>query len=90
MQYEMTLRETKKASEELETAADDAVVFTSVGSVMIQKSKADVKAELEDKAESLQLRINSLDKQEKAMTTKATSLQKQIQEAISMGAPKAE
>lgn len=90
MQYEMTLRETKKAAEELESAADDAVVFSSVGSVMIQKSKADVAKDLADKTDSLELRIGSLDKQEKAMTAKATSLQKQIQEAISGGVPKAE
>ena len=82
MQYEMTVRETKHAIEELEGVADDAKVFSSVGSVMIQKDRASVLTELNDKVESLGLRISSLDKQEKAMTAKATQLQKQIQEAI--------
>ena len=85
MQYEMNLREMKKALEELEACADDAAVFTAVGSVMIQKDKAAVKADLSDKADSLELRIGSLEKQEKAMAAKAASLQKQIQEAVSVG-----
>ena len=90
MQYEMTLRETKRALEELEASKDDAVVFSAVGSILIQKDKASVKTDLNEKIESLELRVNSLDKQEKAMTTKATQLQKQIQDAISGGVPAAQ
>jgi prefoldin beta subunit len=90
MQYEMTLRETKRALEEIESAADDSVIYSAVGSILIQKPKAAVKAELEEKVDSLELRIGSLDKQEKAMTTKASQLQKQIQEAISSGVPAAQ
>jgi len=82
MQYEMTVRETKHALEELEGVPEDAKVFSSIGSVMIQKDKASVINELNEKVESLNLRISSLEKQEKAMTTKATQLQKQIQDAI--------
>lgn len=90
MQYEMTLRETKRAVEELEAVKDDAAVFSSVGSIMIQKDKESVKKELTDKADSLELRISSLDKQEKAMAQRASQLQKQIQDAISGGAPTAQ
>ncbi len=90
MQYEMTLRETKRALEEIESAADDAVMYSAVGSILIQKPKASVKTELEEKADSLELRVNSMDKQEKAMAAKAAQLQKQIQEAISTGVPAAQ
>ncbi|MDO5846104.1 MAG: prefoldin subunit beta [Methanocorpusculum sp.] len=90
MQYEMTLRETKRAIEELAAVADGAAVFSSVGSIMMQKDKETIQTELSDKADSLELRINSLDKQEKAMSAKAAQLQKQIQEAISAGAPTAQ
>ncbi len=82
MQYEMTLRETKRAQEELAAVADNAVVFASAGSILIQKEKSVVAADLQEKVDSLELRISSLDKQEKAMTTKAGQLQKQIQDAI--------
>ncbi len=90
MQYEMTLRETKRALEEIKSAADDAVMYSAVGSILIQKPKAAVKTELEEKADSLELRVNSMDKQEKAMAAKAAQLQKQIQEAISTGVPAAQ
>jgi len=90
MQYEMTLRETKRALEELEATKDDAVIFSAVGSILIQKDNATVKTELTDKIESLELRVNSLDKQEKAMTSKASQLQKQLQDAISSGVPAAQ
>ena len=90
MQYEMTLRETKRALEEIGSAADDAVMYSAVGSILIQKPKTAVKAELEEKVDSLELRVNSMDKQEKAMAAKATQLQKQIQEAISTGIPAAQ
>ena len=82
MQYEMTLRETKRAQEELAAVADDAVVFASAGSVLMQKNKSVVVADLQENVDSLELRISSLEKQEKAMTTKASQLQKQIQDAI--------
>lgn len=90
MQYEMTLRETKRALEEVESTPDEAVIFSAVGSILIQKQKGVVKTELEEKIDSLELRVSSMDKQEKAMTTKATQLQKQIQEAISTGVPTAQ
>ena len=61
MQYEMTLRETKRALEELNAAADDVVVFSSAGSILIQKNKETVSTELQEKIDSLELRIGSLD-----------------------------
>ena len=91
MQYEMTMRETKRAAEELETVKDGAAIFSSIGAIMIQKDKESVKADLTERIDSLELRISSLDKQEKAMTAKATQLQKQIEAALAGGAaPKAE
>lgn len=82
MQYEMTLRETKRALEELGAAAEDAVVFSSVGSILIQKNKDAVASELQEKIDSLELRVGSLEKQEKTMAAKASQLQKQIQDAV--------
>lgn len=83
MQYEMTLRETKRALEELGAATEDAVVFSSAGSILIQKKKDAVAAELQEKIDSLELRVGSLEKQEKTMAAKAGKLQKQIQDAVS-------
>ncbi|HJJ42080.1 MAG TPA: prefoldin subunit beta [Methanocorpusculum sp.] len=85
MQYDLTLRETKRAIDELESIKDDAAVYSTVGTIMIQKDKESVKAELKERVDSLQLRISSLEKQEKTMSAKASALQKQIQDAVSAG-----
>ncbi|HJJ91094.1 MAG TPA: prefoldin subunit beta [Methanocorpusculum sp.] len=82
IQYEMTIRESKRALEELKTTAEDTIVFSSIGSILIQKRKEIVANELQERIDSLELRVSSLDKQEKSMTAKANQMQKQIQEAI--------
>lgn len=86
MSFEMSVKEAKKANEELENLKDDAEVFVSIGAVMMQKDKASVKTELEEKIETLELRIKSLQKQETALQGKFEQLQQQIQVAIGGGA----
>ncbi|QYZ79810.1 prefoldin subunit beta [Methanofollis formosanus] len=81
-QYEMAVKETNRAVEELKEVADDAPVFVNVGTVMMQQEKATVLASLTEKAETLELRIKSLEKQEKALQTKFEQLQAQIKQAI--------
>jgi len=89
-QYEMAVREAKRAQEEISDASDDAVMFLSVGTVMMQKKKDVVSAKLTEKVETLELRIKSLEKQEKMMQGKFEQLQAQIKAAIEgKGAPSA-
>ena len=89
-QYEMAVREAKRAQEEISDAAEDAVMYMSVGTVMMQKKKDVVNAKLTEKTESLELRIKSLEKQEKMLAGKFEQLQAQIKEALEgKGAPAA-
>ena len=89
-QYEMAVREAKRAQEEISDSADDAVMYMSVGTVMVQKKKEVVNAKLSEKVETLELRIKSLEKQEKTMQGKFEQLQAQIKSAIEgKGAPTA-
>ncbi|QSZ67845.1 prefoldin subunit beta [Methanofollis aquaemaris] len=81
-QYEMAVKETNRAVEELKEVADDAPVFVNVGTVMMQQEKATVLASLTEKAETLELRIKSLEKQEKALQMKFEQLQAQVKQAI--------
>jgi len=81
-QYEMAVREAKRAQEEISDAAEDAVMYMSVGTVMMQKKKETVNAKLTEKVETLELRIKSLEKQEKMLQTKFEQLQGQIKAAI--------
>jgi prefoldin beta subunit len=89
-QYEMAMREAKRAQEEISDSDDDAVMYMSVGTVMMQKKKAVVNTKLTEKVETLELRIKSLEKQEKMMQGKFEQLQAQIKAAIEgKGAPTA-
>ncbi len=77
-QYEMAVREAKRAIEELNDVAEDAPVFMSVGTVMMEKKKEDVLKNLNDKIETLELRIKSLEKQEGMLSGKFEQLQSQM------------
>ena len=81
-QYEMAVREAKRAQEEISDSAEDAVMYMSVGTVMMQKKKEVVNTKLAEKVETLELRIKSLEKQEKMLQTKFEQLQGQIKAAI--------
>jgi len=88
-QYEMSLREAKRAEEELKETADDAEIFMTIGSVMVQQTKEHVTKTLADKIDTLELRIKSLEKQEKAITTKFEELQQQVRKALEGHVPEA-
>ncbi len=89
-QYQMAVHEAKRAQEEISDAAEDAVMYMSVGTVMMQKKKEVINAKLTEKVETLELRIKSLEKQEKMLQGKFEQLQAQIKAAIeSKGAPSA-
>lgn len=89
-QFEMAVREAKRAQEEIADSPEDAVMYMSVGTVMMQKKKDVVNSKLEEKVETLELRIKSLEKQEKMLQGKFEQLQAQIKAAIEgKGAPTA-
>ncbi|MDD5142828.1 prefoldin subunit beta [Methanoregula sp.] len=89
-QFEMAVREAKRAQEEIADSPEDAVMYMSVGTVMMQKKKEVVNTKLTEKVETLELRIKSLEKQEKMLQGKFEQLQAQIKAAIEgKGAPTA-
>jgi prefoldin beta subunit len=73
-QYEMALREAKRAVEELADVPEDGNVY--------MKKKEHVILNLTEKQETLDLRIKSLEKQEKMLQGKFEQLQAQIKQAI--------
>jgi prefoldin beta subunit len=89
-QYELAVREARRAQEEIKDSADDAVMYMSVGTVMMQKKKEVIDTKLTEKVETLELRIKSLEKQEKMLQGKFEQLQAQIKAALEgKGAPQA-
>lgn len=81
-QYDMAVREARKAQEVLKDLAEDAEVFMNIGTVLMQQKKENVVTSLAEKIETLELRIKSLEKQEKAMQAKFEQLSTQVKEAL--------
>jgi len=81
-QYEMAVREAKRAQEEIADATDDTPMYMSIGTIMVQKKKDHVNAKLTEKVETLELRVKSLEKQEKMLQGKFEQLQTQIKSAL--------
>ena len=74
--FQIELSETSNALEELKKTKDDA--FKIVGQIMIKTDKAELEKELEDKKKLLNLRLNSIQKQEDLMSEKIERLKEEI------------
>lgn len=84
------LKEMEMTIEELKKAPADTTVYKSVGSLMIKV--ADTPAllkEIEEDKETTEIRVKSLDRQEKMLKEKFQSVQEQLNRAIGQqqGAP---
>jgi prefoldin beta subunit len=85
---EAQLRETQMTIEELNKSAEDVAIYRNVGSLLIKASdKASVLKDVEDDKETLEIRIKTLDRQEKALRDKYNTMQDQLSKALGQGAP---
>jgi prefoldin beta subunit len=77
------LKEMDMTIEELKKASEDTVVYKSVGSLLIKV--ADTPAllkEIEEDKETTEIRVKSLDRQEKMLKEKFQSVQEQLNRAL--------
>lgn len=84
-QVEMVLRETDRALEELKKAGEDETVYKAAGELLIKAKKEDVVKELEEKKDSLDVRLKSLSRQEERIQSRFTQLQDQLKAALGKG-----
>jgi len=78
-QLELELTETDQALSELEKVTDDAVIYKSIGSLLVKSEKAKVTTELNERKDLLNMRINVLGKQEERMRSQVKDLQVKLQ-----------
>jgi prefoldin beta subunit len=84
-QVDQRLKEINEALEELENATDKTPIYKSVGSVLIKaEGKKKIVEELTSNKESLDIRQNSLNKQEGQTRERINELQSKVQNALSM------
>ena len=83
LQMEAQLREAENTLEELGKVTDDAPIYKNVGSLLIKATdKESVVKEIEDDKETLEIRVKTLNRQEKQMRERYQSLQEQLQKAL--------
>jgi len=78
-QLELELNEGEQALSELEKLTDTAVIYKSIGSLLVKSEKTKVTTELNERKELLNMRINVLGKQEERLRTQVKDLQEKLQ-----------
>ena len=79
---EIQIQETEKALEELKKCDENTEVFKQAGTLLIKVKYADALADMEDKLETLQLRKQTMTRQEERVMKKLEEMQSTIQNAM--------
>jgi prefoldin beta subunit len=81
-QLEMQLSEVEHASSELEKMTKTAVIYKSIGSLLVKSEKDSVTEELTERKELLKMRVDVLGKQEERLRTQVKDLQEKLQQDL--------
>ncbi|ACJ15936.1 hypothetical protein, conserved [Thermococcus onnurineus NA1] len=79
---QLELTEAKKALEEIEKVEEGTVIYKTVGTLIVKTDKAKALEELKEKVETLEVRLNALERQEKKLNEKLKELTQKIQTAL--------
>jgi len=86
-QMDAQVKEMQRTTEELGKAPEDVVIYKSVGSLMIKaENKEAVLKEIEEDKETMEIRVKTLERQEKSLKDRYQVLQDQLNKALSAGA----
>jgi len=81
-QLELELTEVEQALSELEKLTDDAVIYKSIGSLLVKSERPKVTTELNERKELLNMRISVLGKQEERLRGQVKNLQVKLQQDL--------
>jgi prefoldin beta subunit len=81
-QLEMQLTEVEQATGELEKLDETAVVYKSIGALLVKSEKDKVTTELTERKELLTMRVDVLAKQEERLRTQVKDLQDKLQQDL--------
>ena len=79
-QLQIQLNEVKHALEELKKAKGD--VYRSVGSILLHTSREEAEADLKERNELIEVKLNAISKQEEKLRTTVVDTQKRLQEKM--------
>ena len=87
LQLEAKLRETGGTLEELGKVGSATPVYRSTGSLLIRvEDRVALRKELEEQKETLEIRVNTIKKQEKSLGERYEQLQAKLSQALEGGA----
>jgi len=81
-QLELQLRETENALKELDNLDEGATVYKNVGMLFFKTEQPVLKSDLEDRKETLDLRVKTLQKQEERSREKFEELQERLRRQL--------
>jgi len=84
-QVELELNETEQALTELKNLTKNAVVYKSIGSLLVQSKKTKVVTELKERKELLNTRVEVLRKQEERLRNQLNQLQAKLKRDLGAG-----
>ena len=81
-QLELQLTEVEQAITELEKLDETAVVYKSIGALLVKSEKDKVTTDLTERKELLKMRVDVLAKQEERLRTQVKDLQEKLQQDL--------
>jgi len=81
-QLTLQLTEVEQAANELEKLTETAVIYKSIGALLVKSKKDKVTTELTERKELLKMRVEVLGKQETRLRTQAKDLQEKLQQDL--------
>ena len=81
-QFTLQLSEVEQAASELEKLTETAVIYKSIGALLVKSEKDKVTTELTERKELLKMRVDVLGKQETRLRTQAKDLQEKLQQDL--------
>ena len=84
-QLELQLRETENALKELESVEEGVIVYKSVGMLLIKTDRNKLTEELNDKKETLDMRIKTLQRQEERSKKQRDEMREKLARQIQGG-----
>ena len=84
-QIDLQLKEIEEALKELKTTTDKTPIYRSIGSLLIKvKDKKELTTELTSNKDTLELRKNTIEKQEGRSKEKLAELQSKVENALQL------
>ena len=81
-QLDVLLHETEHAAGELIKLPDDAVVYKSVGPLLVKAEKNELKKSLDEQKETLDIRVKTLERQSERAVQRLKEMQDKIEAAL--------